>query len=101
MCFSNRNRSHDQYACSRRSEEHTSELQSPYDLVCRLLLEKKNHYGRWVMVGGVWGWVPVPPRPRYVTVGYVRQVYAPAMVAWVGGAHWGVVVAVGGAPAAG
>src|SRR5207248_11355395 len=25
----------------RRSEEHTSELQSPYDLVCRLLLEKK------------------------------------------------------------
>src|SRR5207248_9559974 len=23
---------------SRRSEEHTSELQSPYDLVCRLLL---------------------------------------------------------------
>src|SRR5207248_9532422 len=29
-------------ACRRhtRSEEHTSELQSPYDLVCRLLLEK-------------------------------------------------------------
>src|SRR5437867_5877396 len=27
---------------SRRSEEHTSELQSPYDLVCRLLLEKKK-----------------------------------------------------------
>src|SRR5207248_11109352 len=26
---------------SSRSEEHTSELQSPYDLVCRLLLEKK------------------------------------------------------------
>src|SRR5207248_6129821 len=25
---------------SARSEEHTSELQSPYDLVCRLLLEK-------------------------------------------------------------
>src|SRR5437867_10659612 len=25
-----------------RSEEHTSELQSPYDLVCRLLPEKKN-----------------------------------------------------------
>src|SRR5207248_8908767 len=25
----------------KRSEEHTSELQSPYDLVCRLLLEKK------------------------------------------------------------
>src|SRR5207248_11583945 len=28
---------------SRRSEEHTSELQSPYDLVCRLLLEKKKN----------------------------------------------------------
>src|SRR5258708_30645707 len=34
-----------------RSEEHTSELQSPDHLVCRLLLEKKkkneqlNHYG--------------------------------------------------------
>src|SRR5207248_8398729 len=25
-----------------RSEEHTSELQSPYDLVCSLLLEKKK-----------------------------------------------------------
>src|SRR5438094_1515404 len=29
-------------ASSARSEEHTSELQSPYDLVCRLLLEKKK-----------------------------------------------------------
>src|SRR5699024_12377417 len=29
-----------------RSEEHTSELQSRFDLVCRLLLEKKNL--RWV-----------------------------------------------------
>src|SRR4051794_41244085 len=27
---------------SHRSEEHTSELQSPVHLVCRLLLEKKN-----------------------------------------------------------
>src|SRR5437867_3985342 len=31
---------------SQRSEEHTSELQSPYDLVCRLLLEKKNSIPR-------------------------------------------------------
>src|SRR5699024_12733855 len=34
-----------------RSEEHTSELQSRFDLVCRLLLEKKNRRddrrGRW------------------------------------------------------
>src|SRR5690348_18055440 len=28
-----------------RSEEHTSELQSPVHLVCRLLLEKKNTNG--------------------------------------------------------
>src|SRR5699024_12336772 len=27
-----------------RSEEHTSELQSRFDLVCRLLLEKKNKH---------------------------------------------------------
>src|SRR5256885_3845062 len=27
-----------------RSEEHTSELQSPCNLVCRLLLEKKNEH---------------------------------------------------------
>src|SRR5438094_7699498 len=33
------------HAVDRRSEEHTSELQSPYDLVCRLLLEKKNYCG--------------------------------------------------------
>src|SRR5437764_8940725 len=35
-----------------RSEEHTSELQSPMYLVCRLLVEKKNisKDGRWVDV---------------------------------------------------
>src|SRR5437879_9915527 len=32
----------DAIASSTRSEEHTSELQSPMYLVCRLLLEKKN-----------------------------------------------------------
>src|SRR5690348_17968981 len=30
-------------AAGARSEEHTSELQSPVHLVCRLLLEKKKH----------------------------------------------------------
>src|SRR2546426_8425472 len=30
------------YQFVQRSEEHTSELQSPCNLVCRLLLEKKN-----------------------------------------------------------
>src|SRR6266581_8772123 len=29
-----------------RSEEHTSELQSPVQVVCRLLLDKKNHTGQ-------------------------------------------------------
>src|SRR5205807_7750602 len=29
---------------AQRSEEHTSELQSPCNLVCRLLLEKKKQY---------------------------------------------------------
>src|SRR5260370_14334770 len=31
---------------SLRSEEHTSELQSHLNIVCRLLLEKKNEYNR-------------------------------------------------------
>src|SRR5258708_12996883 len=33
-------------ALADRSEEHTSELQSPDHLVCRLLLEKKKHLTR-------------------------------------------------------
>src|SRR5947208_13521520 len=38
-----------QLAQGHRSEEHTSELQSPDHLVCRLLLEKKNvHYNEVV-----------------------------------------------------
>src|SRR5436190_18397793 len=41
-----------------RSEEHTSELQSHSDLVCRLLLEKKkNHTGPSAPV------LSAPPRP--------------------------------------
>src|SRR2546421_3332025 len=34
-----------------RSEEHTSELQSRSDLVCRLLLEKKKHKKQRAVVG--------------------------------------------------
>src|SRR5258708_21056093 len=37
-----RSRSATTWASPRRSEEHTSELQSPDHLVCRLLLEKKK-----------------------------------------------------------
>src|SRR5699024_12270825 len=32
-----------------RSEEHTSELQSRFDLVCRLLLEKKKKQQEWTL----------------------------------------------------
>src|SRR2546426_3415710 len=35
---------------SERSEEHTSELQSPCNLVCRLLLEKKKKYHTHTLV---------------------------------------------------
>ena len=35
------------------------------------------HYGRWALAGGAWLWVPGPS--------VVRPVYAPALVAWVGG----------------
>src|SRR6266487_6639963 len=38
-----RGRAPQAHAADRRSEEHTSELQSSVHLVCRLLLEKKNH----------------------------------------------------------
>src|SRR4051794_41480846 len=36
----------DRCTAPRRSEEHTSELQSPVHLVCRLLLEKKKNKPR-------------------------------------------------------
>src|SRR5699024_11723554 len=37
---------HQQHGFAARSEEHTSELQSRFDLVCRLLLEKKKNNNR-------------------------------------------------------
>src|SRR5689334_23638185 len=38
------------WTCScRRSEEHTSELQSQFHLVCRLLLEKKKNMSKLVV----------------------------------------------------
>jgi hypothetical protein len=52
------------------------------------------HYGRWVNVEGRWGWIPSPPRAEGVV--YVRPVYAPALVAFVGGGGFSVGVAVGG-----
>jgi hypothetical protein len=52
------------------------------------------HYGRWVNYQGSWGWVPAAPRSEGVV--YVRPVYAPALVAWVGGPNFAIGVAVGG-----
>ncbi|HEV2302991.1 MAG TPA: DUF6600 domain-containing protein [Stellaceae bacterium] len=39
------------------------------------------HYGRWAYIGGRWGWVPGRFEPR--------PVYAPALVAFIGGAGVG------------
>jgi len=35
------------------------------------------HYGRWVMVGGIWGWAPGPVA--------VTAIYSPALVGFIGG----------------
>lgn len=52
------------------------------------------HYGRWVSYEGRWGWVPAPPRVEGIV--YVRPVYAPALVAWVGGPHFAIGIGVAG-----
>ena len=52
------------------------------------------HYGRWVSYEGSWGWVPA--RPQTEGEAYVRPVYAPALVAWVGGPHFAIGVGAGG-----
>src|SRR2546426_6009847 len=47
-----------------RSEEHTSELQSPCNLVCRLLLEKKNDWEMYKWRGCVaLSWRRLPDHP--------------------------------------
>jgi hypothetical protein len=45
------------------------------------------HYGRWARFGPSWGWIPGPIE--------VRPYYAPALVAFVGGAGWSVGVTMG------
>src|SRR5256885_11897626 len=47
-----------------RSEEHTSELQSPCNLVCRLLLEKKKKKSRKISVLNV---------NRHITIVYLMS----------------------------
>jgi hypothetical protein len=46
------------------------------------------HYGRWVIVGSRWGWVPGPV--------VERPVYAPALVGFVGGGGFSLSVSIGG-----
>jgi hypothetical protein len=50
-----------------------------------------SHYGRWVRMGNRWAWAP--------GARVVRPVYAPAIVAFVGGGNWSV--SIGSAPAVG
>src|SRR5258708_11056317 len=40
---------------TRRSEEHTSELQSPDHLVCRLLLEQQKYFNHSTLLGPLYG----------------------------------------------
>src|SRR5437868_10770195 len=42
------------FQSAQRSEEHTSELQSRFDLVCRLLLEKKKHARRRISASTIY-----------------------------------------------
>ncbi|MBD8872134.1 FecR family protein [Rhodanobacter sp. DHB23] len=46
------------------------------------------HYGRWAYIRGAWGWIPGPRA--------TRPVYAPALVAFVGGGGWSVSAGIGG-----
>jgi len=51
------------------------------------------HYGRWAYFGTRWGWVPGPRG--------IAPVYAPALVAWVGGSRGGMSISIGAGPAVG
>ena len=45
------------------------------------------HYGRWAIFGARWGWVPGPIN--------VRPVYAPALVAFIGGSNFSLSISAG------
>jgi len=51
------------------------------------------HYGRWAFVGDRWGWTP--------GIVVARPVYAPALVAFVGGGGWSLSLSFGSEPAVG
>src|SRR5256885_12831368 len=52
-----------------RSEEHTSELQSPCNLVCRLLLEKKKKYQPYISSSKT----KLPHKLREITCDYESE----------------------------
>src|SRR5437899_4472614 len=53
-----------EFCSGKRSEEHTSELQSLRHLVCRLLLEKKNHNRRHLHLQTFSDSAAIPGRSR-------------------------------------
>src|SRR3989454_5831765 len=57
-----------------RSEEHTSELQSPCNLVCRLLLEKKKKTSHLQPLRKKGYFIPIGPRPNTI---------CPASLVWL------------------
>src|SRR6516162_8615482 len=63
-----------------RSEEHTSELQSPCKLVCRLLLEKKKKYTTadpqrpHVGMKPIYGWIPAPWTLGWSGLWFIRAI---------------------------
>src|SRR5574340_989825 len=63
-----------------RSEEHTSELQSPKDLVCRLLLEKKKKNFFFFFFFFFFLMIRRPPRSTlfpYTTLFRSRRIWSP------------------------
>ncbi len=59
-----------------------------------------SHYGRWGYFGGGWGWIPGPVAIVAGGPPMLAPVYAPALVAFIGGGGWGASLSFGG-PAVG
>src|ERR1022692_4841209 len=58
-----------------RSEEHTSELQSPCNLVCRLLLEKKNYEKQRLKADSSHGTSRLPEGVKFHHILYISLSY--------------------------
>ncbi len=55
-----------------------------------------SHYGRWAYVSGGWGWVPGPMIISGGGAPAMRPMYAPALVAFIGGGSFGASISAGG-----